>query len=421
VYHGQAVKLPRHYVARERLCLRASADYWVNAMDGQPLFVVSPAVDAGLLAALRQQIVPRLLAEVPGQPSAAELEADPQLCRLTLGFDREGYSPDFFRDMWQLGVACLSYHKYPGPDWPEKEFGSMSVRLAAGQVETMRLAQRRTVLSNGFEVREIRYLSQKGRQTSVLATNEQLQIGAVAAGMFGRWSQENYLKYMRENFDLDRMLEYGGEPLEAQTRVVNPERRRLDSQVRKVRGQLQRQQSLYGQVSLWGEIEPPVVQRYVERKEALRGEIQQLETQLAQLQEQRGKVATHLPVDQLPVSEQVGRLRFKSKHFIDTIKMIAYRAETAMCETAREVMRSWQQDDARKMLRAVYTTEADLAPDEAAGTLTVRLHYPANPVTAKVLEHLCQELTETETVFPGTNLRLIYQLVSSQNPACPSI
>jgi hypothetical protein len=260
VYHGQAVNLPKHYVARQRLCLRASADYWINAMDGQPLFVVSPAVDAGLWAALRQTIVPRLLAEVPGQPSAAELAADPQLCRLTIGFDREGYSPDFLRDMWQLGVACLSDHKYPGPDWPEKEFVSMEVRLAGGQVETMRLAQRRTVLSNGFAVREIRHLSQTGHQTSVLTTHEQLHLGAVAAGIFGRWSQENYLKYMRENFALDRMIEYGGEAVDAQTWVVNPERRRLDSQVRKLRGQLQRKRSAYGEVSLWGEIEPSVVQ-----------------------------------------------------------------------------------------------------------------------------------------------------------------
>ena len=36
VYHGSQTSLPRHYVARERLCLRATTDYWVNAMDGQP-------------------------------------------------------------------------------------------------------------------------------------------------------------------------------------------------------------------------------------------------------------------------------------------------------------------------------------------------------------------------------------------------
>ncbi|MGC9199124.1 MAG: putative transposase [Acidobacteriaceae bacterium] len=31
VYHGDLTQLPRHYVAREKLCLRATTDYWVNA------------------------------------------------------------------------------------------------------------------------------------------------------------------------------------------------------------------------------------------------------------------------------------------------------------------------------------------------------------------------------------------------------
>jgi hypothetical protein len=30
VYNGAQTSLPRHYVARERLCLRASIDYWVT-------------------------------------------------------------------------------------------------------------------------------------------------------------------------------------------------------------------------------------------------------------------------------------------------------------------------------------------------------------------------------------------------------
>ncbi len=36
VYHGDLTPLPRHYVARERLCMRATTDYWIHAMDGQP-------------------------------------------------------------------------------------------------------------------------------------------------------------------------------------------------------------------------------------------------------------------------------------------------------------------------------------------------------------------------------------------------
>jgi len=45
VYNGHRTRLPRHCVARQRLCLRATTDYWVNAMDGQPFFMVKQAVD----------------------------------------------------------------------------------------------------------------------------------------------------------------------------------------------------------------------------------------------------------------------------------------------------------------------------------------------------------------------------------------
>jgi hypothetical protein len=68
VYHGSQTELPRHYVSREKLCLRATVDYWVNAMDGQPFFVVNKAVDPGLLQVMEKEIVPRLESEVPGQP-----------------------------------------------------------------------------------------------------------------------------------------------------------------------------------------------------------------------------------------------------------------------------------------------------------------------------------------------------------------
>jgi hypothetical protein len=57
-------------------------------------------------------------------------------------------------------------------------------------------------------------------------------------------------------------------------------------------------------------------------------------------------------------------------------------------------------DDARSLLRAVYCNEADLLPDHAAGTLTVRLHHLANRSSDVAIRHLCDELTATETVFP---------------------
>ena len=94
--------------------------------------------------------------------------------------------------------------------------------------------------------------------------------------------------------------------------------------------------------------------------------------------------------------------------------MIAYRAETAMAQIVRQKMT--RHDDARSLLRAVYNTEADIVPDLQAKTLTIRLHPLANASSDEAVRHLCAEINDTETVFPGTELRLIYELVSAQNP-----
>ena len=100
----------------------------------------------------------------------------------------------------------------------------------------------------------------------------------------------------------------------------------------------------------------------------------------------------------------------QQENLIDTIKMVAYRAETAMAQMAREKMH--REDDARSLLRALYSTDADLLPDANAGTLTVRVHHQANRCADEVIRHFCNELNQTETIYPGTNLRLVYELVS---------
>jgi hypothetical protein len=100
VCHGDLTPLPRHYVARERLCLRATTDYWINAMDGQPFFYVNQEVDPGLIATLRQKLVPFLEEQIAISPELqARLDANPGLHRFTLVFDRDGYSPELFADV----------------------------------------------------------------------------------------------------------------------------------------------------------------------------------------------------------------------------------------------------------------------------------------------------------------------------------
>ena len=415
VYNGYQANLPRHYVARQRLCLRATTDYWVNAMDGQPFFVISKDVDPGLLQVLENDIVPRLQRDVPTQPTEEQLGADPLLHRFCLVFDREGYSPDFIARMRDMHIASLTYHKYPGTDWPEQEFVPQSVRLISGETVTMHLAERGVYLSKKVWVREIRKRTKSGHQTSILSTNFKADSTILAATMFARWSQENFFNYMRQHYGLDRVIDYHTESIPDTTRVVNPDWRRLDGEVRSKTSQLSRHLAQFGSLHLDTPIAPVSVKRFEQNKAQLHEQIHELTQDIEKLKIQRKETKKHIEASQLPDSELITRLNKDSKQFIDSIKMIAYRAETAMVYSVKEKL--CRHDDARAIVRAIYNSEADIVPDKSQNILRVRLHHMANQCEDEVIQYLCNELNSTRTVFPGTDYRLLYELVSSKNPA----
>jgi predicted nucleic acid-binding Zn-ribbon protein len=363
-----------------------------------------------MLQVLEHEIVPRLEQEIPNQPTPEQLAGDAKLHRFTLVFDREGYSPAFIRTLKKKRIACLTYHKYPGEHWSSEEFVPCPVQLSSGASVEMRLAERGTFLGGKVWVREIRKQTASGHQTSVLSSDYRSNPGPVAAAMFARWSQENFFKYMREHYGLDRLVDYATEEIPDTTRVVNPAYRQLDGRVRSLRGHLTRKLAAFSAMGLKGEIEPKKVAAFEQKKAALREQIEGLTKELDALKAQRKAVAHHITIAELPDEERFKQLSTQSKHLIDTIKMVAYRAETAMVQMAREKMH--REDDARSLLRALYNTEADLLPDENASTLTVRVHRQANRCGDEVIRHLCTELDQTETIFPGTNLRLVYELVA---------
>jgi Transposase protein len=412
VYHGKLTQLPRRYVARERLCLRGTTDYWVNAMDGQPFFAITQAVDPGLLSVLRQSIIPRLQRELPGQPSAEQLVADPHLSRFTLVCDRAVYSPDFFAEAKAERVAVITYHKFPGADWAAAEFSPRSVKLANGEAVELELAERGTQLSNGLWVREVRQREKSGHQVSVLSTDYKRSLDQAAVALFARWCQENFFKYMIEHYHLDRLVEYGVEPLPETLRVVNPAWRQLDSQVRKETALLAREQAQFGEFNLPVQADLEQTQARSAQKAQLLQSIQTRQAQLLQLKEQRRKTNRHVAMKDLPQGQRFGQLRSHKKHLVDTLKLIAYRAETALVQIVREKLRRW--DDARALVRQVFQSAVDLRPDVPNQTLTLRLHRLSTAAHDEALSHLCQELTSTETVYPGTNLKMIYEVVGAK-------
>ncbi len=410
VYNGHQTKLPRHHVARQKLCLRATTDYWVNAMDGQPFFMINKAVDPGMIKVIENDILPRLEKTLPHRVDAKDLAADPLLHRLTLICDRESYSPAYFKRMKARRVACLTYHKYPGEDWPEDEFISHQVILPSGQKAVLKLAERGHCLSNHLWLREIRKLTDKGHQSSIICTDYRSEMSLLAIAMFARWSQENFFKYCREHYGLDRLVDYATVPVSETTEVVNPDYRQLDSKIKSSQGKLNRLLAKFGALALEETIESDNVEPFLKKKTAWQEEIECFQAQLKTLKEKRKKLLHHIKVKDLPEAEQFKQLSTQSKHFIDTVKMIAYRAETAMANLLQETLS--RPDEVRSLLRGIYSSEADLIPNHELGILTVQLHHLANHSYDKAIQKLCDELNITETKFPRTNLRLVFKLGS---------
>ncbi len=385
VYHGKQTKLPKRYVARERLCLRGTTDYWVNDALGQPFFSVNAPVNPGLLEIIRREIVPRLEQDVPNQPSEAELEANPWLFRFALVFDREGYSPDFFLEMLKKRIVCYTYRKYQSEDWDRDEFSRHEVKFPNGEVVELELAERGTLLGRKIWVREIRKLTNSGHQTALVTTDFLSDAARIAGSMFSRWSQENFFKYMMQHFGIDKLLEYKTEPIAETTRVVNPAYR---------------------------ELEKEKVEEYERQKAGLQEEISFLQKETDELKARRKECPRHITFAELPEGEQFSALANDKKQIVDTIKMIAYRAETALANLIKPYMTDKR--EARAFLRQIFASEADLKPDEENKTLTVSLHNLTNPVSDRIVRNLCQEINATKTTFPGSNLRLVYKLVSDQ-------
>lgn len=415
LYHGKLTQLPRRYVSRQRLCLRGMTDYWVNDALGQPFFSVERPVDHGLLEALRNDIVPRLLQEVPNQPTAEQLEADPYLCRFVIVFDREGYSPDFFREMWQQRIACITYHKYPKDPWPESEFKQTQVPMPNGEGVVMKLAERGSWIGNqreGLWVREVRKLTDSGHQTSLISTAFG-RLGLENAGqMFSRWSQENFFRYMMEHFEIDALSEYGTDVIpETNQPVVNPQRRQLERDCRSVKSKLTRLQARFAALTLHPQTEVSQIPKWQRKKADLQDQIEQFENELATLKERKQSTPKHLAWDDLPESEKFERLTPSRKRLTDTVKLIAYRAETALASIVREKMS--HVDEARSLIRELFGCAADIIPNEASGVLEVRLHTLANPRSNRAVQHLLDHLNATEYTYPGTNLRLLYSLSAS--------
>jgi uncharacterized protein YyaL (SSP411 family) len=260
-------------------------------------------------------------------------------------------------------------------------------------------------------LRELRKLTERGHQTAILSTDYQTTMEILAARMFARWSQENFFRYARMNYGLDRLADYSTDEITDPIQVVNPAYRTLDSQVRSANSTLSRTLAQFGALTSEQTIDAERMEPFLAAKSALHEQIESLRADIVKLKADRKATAHYVKIQDLPEADRFRKLATASKHFVDTIKIVAYRSECAMTNIVREFMP--KPDQARALLAALYAGEADILPDYTEKTLTVRLHHSPRAHTDSVIAKLCDELSATETLFPRTDLRMIFKLVSS--------
>lgn len=405
VYNGDMANLPRRYVSRERLCLRGTTDYWVNDALGRPFFVVSKAVTCGLADSLLKDIVPELLISVPQQPTADELKNDPRLHRFVIVFDREGATHSLLSELWQHRIGALTYRKNVKDVWPENEFLEYEVPVPGGGSTRMKLAMRETQLSAGpasIPVTEVRSLTQTGHQTAIITTAQRLGNTAIASRMFARWCQENFFAYMMQHYDIDGLIEYGAESIPGTLSIINPTWHNLDKAIKKTRQLERKLQAKLAEQTLGNGNE---IQKKAECVEA----IQAVQTELQRLRTERKQTPRKVTIDSLPEAQRPTQLLPLNKMLADTVKMIAYRAETAIVALLRRYLN--KEDEARALARELFVSSADIEPDDFGKTLTIKIHRMASPVHDKAIAALLNELTNQEFCHPETGAKMIYTLV----------
>ena len=417
LYYGKETSPPKRYVSRMRLALSGTTDYWVNDTLGQPFFVINKTISKGLISIIKDDFLEIFNKDVPNQPNPEQLLEDKYLSKYMLVFDREGYSPDFFCDLWEERISIATYKKNVTDQWEEAEFSEYTGKLPFETEKTIKLAERAVLLQNkGSEkkiwAREIRKKSKTGHQTTIITTNYKLPIIMIGLYMFARWSQENFFKYMMQEFGIDTLVSYFKEKITDTTPLVNPEYRALETIRKKLTSKLIRIKAKFATITLKADsLEEKAMEKYLLIKAELKEDIEQKEKEIEQIKAQKKDIPRKITFAELPDNKTFDNVINQRKYFLDTIKLIAYRAETALSNIIKQYMS--HKDESRLLLKQIYKTDANLKVDSENKRLIVEIHRLTHWKDDAILKKLCSLMNETQTKFPNSNLTLFYKLVST--------
>jgi len=399
VYHGKHT-IPKAHVARMKMPAPGTTDYWMNDQRGEPLFVVTAKANAHLTAMLL--------------PLLDEVRALVGERRVTIVFDRGGWSPKLFQRIVAAGFDILTYRKGWKGRVPKRLFKEHTARIDGKDVAYTLADQGIRLLKGKLRLRQVTRLTQSGHQTPVVTSRRDLAAAEVAFRMFERWRQENFFKYLREEYALDALLEHAVEPDDALRDVPNPRWNQIDSEIRKARAEVMKLSAHLGLDAL---ANPEQLRRTMRGfKIAHAGQTRavcEAMERLVKLERARAKVPNRVPVKDI-VQGDVVRLRAERQLLGNLFKMAAYQAE---CDLVRRIAPFYRraEDEGRTLVQAALASAADIGV--TAGELRITLAPLSSPHRCRAVAALCEELNKTAVRFPGSELVLRFAVSPPPPPA----
>lgn len=392
VYYGKR-KVSKAYVSQRRLAMPGVTDYWVNDRNGEPLFVVPSEANHGLVKVLK--------------PVLGEIRSLVGKRRVTVIFDRGGWSPRLFREILDLGFDIMTYRKGKTKNISKGRFKEYTLNVDGRTVTYQLHEQSVRFLKGKLRLRQVTRLREENRQTQIVTSRWDLSAQMVAYRMFERWRQENYFKYMQQEYALDALVDYNFEPVDLTTEVSNPERRKVEKRLKAARQELAKMERDYGAEAFDNhESKRPSIKGFKIANSKTGREIEKWRASVKKLQQKLRDLPKHVTAGEAYKGELV-RLSCERKLLTDAIKMIAYQAETALLNLLRP--HYWRADEeGRKLLATCFQNSGVL--ERKDNKLIVTFDPLNSPHRTKALAHLCRELNECEAKYPGTEIVLEYRV-----------
>ena len=384
VYYGKR-RIPKTHAARLHAVVAATTDYWVNDQHGDPLFVVTAKANMST-----SKMLPELLAEV------RKLIGDR---RITVVFDRGGYSPKLFVKILDAGFDILTYRKGRWRKVARRHFQSQHAIIDGQRVDDVLADQEVRLLGGKLKLRQVTRL--KGdHQTPVLTSRRDLSAVEVAYRMFERWRQENFFKYMREEFLLDALIDYDIAPDDPVREVPNPRWTEADQKLKLARARIAELQRAHCTARV---IECAGAKSKFDKDTLVKTLLVEVH-RASTLQSRRERIPRRVPVAET-TDEEIIKLATQKKHLSNVIKLVAYQAES---ELARLIAPHYRRADleGRTLVQTALASAADIKV--AGSELLVTLVPLSSAHRSRAIAALCANLNATVTAFPGTSLRLRY-------------